>query len=178
MQSAVWEALKFSTGVAVVFLPLGVLASWVVELTVGNMRAWSYLLAGFISVFVGLLALRVIKIAYGKICRIFNLRLLGSGVFAYGISYGLATVGRGAPLLFSILSIVAVYGNVFLGAIALTVYAFCMGMPLIILAATMGMAKLRGFITQHSRKLDAISGILLLFVGSYYLWMFRSLILR
>lgn len=178
MQSAVLEALKFSTGVAIVFVPLGVLVSWAVELTVGDKGALAYLVAGMISMFVGLLALRIIKISYGKICKTVNLRLLGSSIFAYGLSYGLATLGRGAPLLFSILSIVAVYGNVPLGAIALAIYAFCMGTPLIIFAAIMGITKLRRFITQNSRKLDAVSGILLLFIGSYYLWMFSSLIMR
>ena len=133
-------------------------------------------MAGAISIFVGLFVLRVIKISYGKIFKTVNLRLFGSGIFAYGLSYGLATLGRGAPLLFSILSIVAVYGNMSLGATELITYAFCMGAPLVMFAAIMGLTRLRSFITEHSRKLDMVSGVLLLSIGAYYLWAFSWLI--
>lgn len=43
--SAVWVALKFSVWMAVVFAPLGAIASWAVELMIGSNKAWTYLMA-------------------------------------------------------------------------------------------------------------------------------------
>lgn len=71
-----------------------------------------------------------------------------------------------------ILSIATVYCNVYLRAITLTIYAFCMGAPLVILATIVGLTKLKALVAERSRKLDAISGILLLLIGAYYLWVF------
>jgi len=174
LKSSILSSLEFSSAIALVFTPLGALAPYAMNFLTGRERGWAYLGAGLVSMFVGLWALRILKVPYRSVCKKFNLKLLGSSTFAYGFSYGLATVGRGAPLLISMLSIVAASGNAIVGAAALCIYAFCNGLPLVMLATIAGLSKTQEFIFKHSRKLDAVSGMLLCAIGAYYLWLFIS----
>jgi len=174
LSGSIKAAVEFSIGVAIVFSPLGAVAPWAIGVLTWGNRAWAYFIAGLISILIGLWVFRLFKFPYRNICGRINVRSYGSNFFAYGLSYGLATFARGAPLLISTLTIVSAVGDAILGALALTVYAFCMGAPPLILISMVGLPRFQGFIAKFSRKLDNVSGTILVLIGLYYMWMWGS----
>lgn len=169
VKGALRTTVSFALGLAVVFVPLGGFASFAVNLLTVGVKGWVYMVAAALSIFVGLWALRVVRLPYRQICKNVKPPLLGAGVFAYGISYGATTFARGAPLLLSIISISAVNGDFVLGSLSLFIYALMMGAPLVLLSILFGSMRVRDLIARNSRRLDTASGFLLVGIGIYYL---------
>ena len=169
--TAIRVSLLFSAGIAVVFAPLGYIAAYIVGGITGGSSVWVFLIVALIAIFMGLLALRLIKVSYSKFCKQYGINTFGLGSFGYGLWFGFITVARAAPLLISMLSIAAVNEPV-VGAVALSIYGLLMGMPIVALTAIIGLARVKDMISKHSRKLDNVSGIFLLGIGAYYLLQF------
>lgn len=88
----------------------------------------------------------------------------------FGVAYALVTLGRGAPMLLSTLSLISLEGGALIGGFALIVYSFCLGMPLIIFAAIMEKLKIENkeVILRRSVMLERATGVLLMIIGAYY----------
>jgi len=167
-ESRILSSMLFSAGISSVFVPLGIGASVAGEAVLAADRSVMYLVAGFLMIVIGLWALRVIKL---PVIRTGTFRWTKGGPYLFGLAYAIATLGRGAPLLLSALSITAVEGSPLMGGASLLIYSFGMGIPMILLAAliTLGAPERMEIVKRYSRKLDALTGVILLAIGSYYL---------
>jgi cytochrome c biogenesis protein CcdA len=99
-------------------------------------------------------------------------KFYGSTPYTYGISYGLITIARAAPLLLSLVSIVSLEKNILIVLASLLIYSFLVGAPLIIISSVFGLKKVEDFVKKYSKTLDRISGILLILIGAYYIFLF------
>jgi len=165
------NAILFSLGVSTVFIPLGLLGNYGVSSIFNSDNRLGFLLGAVISIAIGLVLLRIIKISY--ILSVKKERnFYGSTPYTYGISYGLITIARAAPLLISLISIVSLEKNIFIVLISLLIYSFLVGAPLIIISSFFGLKKVEDFVKKYSKSLDRISGIMLILIGIYYLYLF------
>lgn len=165
------NAIFFSLGISTIFVPLGLLANLGTSFIVSPDNKFGFLFGGILSIVIGLILLRLIKISYMLSVKK-EKKFYGSTPYTYGISFGLITIARAAPLLISLLSIVALEKNIVIGVISLLIYSFMIGAPLIIIASIFGLTKVEEFIKKYSKLLDKISGVLLIGIGLYYLYLF------
>jgi len=170
-------AILFSTGLAIVFVPLGAAASLAGALLQPQaMRAVSFV-AGALMVVIGLWALRAIRLPMPR-ASLGASSVSGPGAgsnaggsLAFGIAYALATAGRGAPLLLSTLSLLAANGEPLTGGVAMLTYAAGMGVPMWVVAAVLaaGGTEKEAQVIRLSKALDRVTGVMLLVLGAYYI---------
>lgn len=165
------NAIYFSIGISTIFVPLGLLANLGISFILSSDTKLGFLFGGALSIVIGLILLRLIKISYILSVKK-DKKFYGSTPYTYGISFGLITIARAAPLLISLLSIVALEKNIVIGVISLLIYSFMVGAPLIIIASIFGLNKVEEFIKKYSKLLDKISGVLLILIGVYYIYLF------
>ncbi|KYC54412.1 MAG: Cytochrome C biogenesis protein transmembrane region [Candidatus Methanofastidiosum methylothiophilum] len=165
------NAIYFSIGISTIFVPLGLLANLGISFILSSDTKLGFLFGGVLSIVIGLILLRLIKISYILSVKK-DKKFYGSTPYTYGISFGLITIARAAPLLISLLSIVALEKNIVIGVISLLIYSFMVGAPLIIIASIFGLNKVEEFIKKYSKLLDKISGVLLILIGVYYIYLF------
>ena len=170
-EKAFFNALLFSLGVSTVFVPIGLLANFGFSSIFSADNKFGFLIGGMLSLIIGLILLRVIKISY-LISIKKEKKFYGSTPYTYGISFGLITVARAAPLLISLVSIVALEKNIIFALISLFIYSFLVGMPLIVVSSIFGLKKVEQFVKKYSKTLDRISGLLLIGIGIYYLYLY------
>lgn len=168
---ALLNAMLFSLGVSTVFVPLGLLGNFGFSLIFSEGSRIGFLIGALISISIGLILLRVIKVSYIVSVKK-DKSFRGSTSYTYGISYGLITIARAAPLLISLLSIVSLERNIIIVISSLFIYSFLVGAPLIAISSFFGINRVEAFIKKYSKSLDKISGIMLLLIGSYYLYLF------
>jgi len=174
VRDAVELCLKFSSGVVIVFTPLGFFGSKIVEaMRIG--RGWLYLAVAVVTFTAGFVVLSPFRIRYGRmVYKMFGPKRFTSGAFLYGVWFGLITLARAAPLLMSTLMLASLVPGV-IGAMVLCLYALCMSLPTTFLIAYSGTKKARNFVDKFSRKLEVLSGGLLLLIGSYYFYLWLPL---
>ncbi len=165
------NAILFSLGVSAVFVPLGLLGNFGFSTIFSSDNKLGFLLGAVISIAIGLILLRIIKISY--ILSVKKERsFYGSTPFTYGISYGIITIARAAPLLISLISIVSLEKNILIVILSLLLYSFLVGAPLIVISSVFGLKRVEEFVKRYSKSLDRISGIMLVIIGLYYLYLF------
>ena len=95
-----------------------------------------------------------------------------SGIFLYGVAYGLATLACSAPIFFSMLFYALASGGPLYGLTTFIVYAIGMGIPLLI--TTILVAKVKKIVLEKIVRLtplfQEISGIILILIGTYILY--------
>ncbi len=165
------NAVMFSLGVSAVFIPLGLLGNLGFSSVFSSGNKFGFLLGAVISIVIGLILLRIIKISYIMSVKK-ERKFYGSTPFTYGISYGIITIARAAPLLISLISIVSLEKNILIVIISLLVYSFLVGAPLIVISSLFGLKRVESFVKKYTKTLDRISGILLILIGAYYLYLF------
>ncbi|MEM3366013.1 MAG: cytochrome c biogenesis protein CcdA [Candidatus Methanomethyliaceae archaeon] len=160
------SAFLFSLGISIVFVPLGVLTGSLGSFVLNGQEFWLNLIGGAVILFVGLWTFRVIRLPLRSV----KIRKISGGIFMFGVAYALVTLGRGAPMLLSTLSLISLEGDALIGGFALIVYSFCLGMPLIIFAAIMEKLKIENkeVILRRSVMLERATGVLLMIIGAYY----------
>lgn len=160
------SAFLFSFGISIVFVPIGVLTGFLGSFVLNGQEFWLNLIGGAVIFFVGLWTLRVIRLPLRSV----KIRKISGGIFMFGVAYALVTLGRGAPMLLSTLSLISLEGGALIGGFALIVYSFCLGMPLIIFAAIMEKLKIENkeVILRRSVMLERATGVLLMIIGAYY----------
>jgi cytochrome c-type biogenesis protein len=165
------NAILFSLGVSTVFIPLGLLGNFGFSSIFNSDNRLGFLLGAIISIVIGLILLRVIKISYILSVKK-ERKFYGSTPYTYGISYGLITIARAAPLLISLISIVSLEKNILIAVASLLIYSFLVGMPLIVISSVFGLKRVEDFVKKYSKSLDRISGVMLILIGLYYLYLF------
>lgn len=161
------SAVFFSAGVSVVFVPLGVLASSFGAIITRGLEFWLNLAGGIIILFMGLWTLRLFRLPL----RVTKINKIQGGIFVFGLAYAMATVGRGAPMLISTLTLAALEGDPLLGGVAMIIYSFCLGLPLILFAILVETLKTekKEAVQKWYVMLERATGVLLLSIGAYYL---------
>jgi len=165
-------SLAFAVGLAITFMLLGVAAALIGGLIGGMTRWWYYLVAGICFV-IGLKMLGVFSLHlpmwFGSLRERVALRGV-PGALALGLVSGLVASQCATPVLAAILTYVMAEGAVFYGATLLFVYALGRGVP-VVLAGTFTGA-LKGFqaLGRWSEIIEKASGVIIIVVGFYFLW--------
>ncbi len=165
-------SLAFALGLAITFMLLGVTAALIGGLIGTSTRWWYYLVAG-ICFFIGLNMLGVLP---------FNLPLWFGGLrekigwkgipgaLALGLVSGLVASQCATPALAAILTYVMAKGALAYGATLLFVYALGRGVPVVLAGTFAGALKGLQNIGRWSELIEKASGLIIIAVGLYFLW--------
>lgn len=165
-------SLAFALGLAITFMLLGIIASLVGGLIGGSTRLWYYLVAG-ICFLIGLQMLGVISIPVplwlGGLREKVGLKGV-PGALALGLVSGLVASQCATPVMAAILTYVMAKGALIYGAVLLFVYALGRGVPVVLAGTFTGLLKQMQGLGRWSRSLELTSGLIVMAVGFYFLW--------
>lgn len=166
-------SLTFATGLALTFTALGVIASLVGGLIGGTSRVWYYVVAA-VCLVIGLQMLGAIHLpgAEGLARLRERVRLRGvPGALALGLVSGLVASQCATPVLAAILTyVMAQQGGLAYGAALLFVYALGRGVPVVLAGTFAGVIKGLRALGKWAATLEKASGVVVLGVGLYFLW--------
>jgi cytochrome c-type biogenesis protein len=166
-------SLTFATGLALTFVALGMIASLVGGLFGGTSRVWYYVVAA-ICLIVGLHMLGAIRLpAVEWMARLRErVRLRGvPGALTLGLVSGLVASQCATPVLAAILTyVMARQGGLAYGAALLFVYALGRGVPVVLAGTFAGVVKQLRALGKWAATVEKASGIIVLGVGLYFLW--------
>lgn len=91
--------------------------------------------------------------------------------FSAGIIFSLAIAPCATPILLGILTLVAMQGDLFYGGVLMFIYGFGTGLPLLLIGHSFSKLQSKLSLSLYSKWLQNISGILLVGVSIYILWM-------
>jgi cytochrome c-type biogenesis protein len=166
-------SLTFVTGLAITFMVLGIVASLVGGLIGGSSRLWYYLVA-FVCLLIGLQMLGALNLQlpswFGGLREKVGLKGI-PGALALGLLSGLVASQCATPVLAAILTYVIAQGGALVyGATLLFVYALGRGVPILLAGTFTGALKHMQLLGRWSDRLEKASGVILLGVGLYFLW--------
>ena len=166
-------SLMFAIGLALTFMLLGVAAALIGGL-VGASTTWWYYLVAFICFVIGLNMLDFIHIEtplwLGGLRE--KITLKGApGALALGLVSGLVASQCATPVLAAILTYVMAKGALIYGAALLFVYAIGRGVPIVLAGTFTGVLKSVQKLGQWSEIIEKASGVIVIGVGLYFLWM-------
>jgi len=127
------------------------------------------LASGFLLLLLSLVMFRILKFRWGL-----KLGSLSSRSFMLGFSYGILTIGRGAPLLLSVLIILSNLRSIPISMVAMFLYSQLMVLPILFLIFTVGW-KVKNKLEGYGRILDMGVGIMLTVLAIYYITSAMSL---
>ncbi|MBN1166833.1 MAG: cytochrome C biogenesis protein CcdA [Methanospirillaceae archaeon] len=165
--------LSFCAGTILVLLPLGFIAGYAGQylLFFNDTIAWS--LGGIVLILMGLQLLHLYKPPTRRIFRCLKAPVSYTviGTFLIGLSFGAITVGRGAPMLFIILTYIALHQTALQGFFTILIYATGLSLPLLIIASIGGVIgkKIRDYSRMSGDTFDRIIGYGIILVGLYFL---------
>lgn len=166
-------SLVFSIGLAVTFMLLGVIASLVGGLIGGSTSIWYYVVA-IVCFVIGLQMIGILKLTlpswFGGLRERIHLKGI-PGAFLLGLVSGLVASQCATPVLAAILTyVMAQKAGLLYGAILLFIYALGRGVPIVLAGSFAGV--LKGFRTlgRWSEVLEKASGVIIILVGAYFLW--------
>jgi cytochrome c-type biogenesis protein len=163
-------SLFFVLGMSITFAVLGILAVSVRNIFGALGMVW-YLVAGGISVFMGLNLLKIWRMKLPGL-KAAPPRLGGFfGAFIVGLFFGIVASPCATPVLVAILAIVASTGNVSLGGGLLFFYGLGHGMPLILAGTFTGLLKSIKTFQKYSQIVNYFSGTVLVLVGLYFIYL-------
>jgi len=165
-------SLAFAFGLAITFTLLGVVAALVGGLIGGTSRVWYYLVAA-VCFIIGLHMLGVLSFSvpmwFGGLRE--RIRLKGAlGALALGLVSGLVASQCATPVLAAILTYVMSKGALAYGAVLLFVYAMGRGVPVVLAGTFTGALKQLQGLGQWTSVIEKVSGVIVLVVGFYFLW--------
>jgi cytochrome c-type biogenesis protein len=162
----------FALGLAVTLMALGVIAALVGGMLGGNSRLWYYLVAAVCIVmglqWVGVFTLPLPDWGAGTRERIKQKGLLGA--LLLGLASGLVASGCATPALAAILTLVMSKGAIVYGASLLLVYGLGRGVPIVLFGTFAGLIKLIPRLMQWTSRLEQASGVLMIGIGLYFIW--------
>lgn len=172
---AVFGGIACTLGLLTVFFVIGVGISTLGSLTYRYIP-FIGLIAGIIVILMGITM--IIKIRFPT----FFTRLRAPkqkglvGIFFYGVVYGLANIGCSAPIFFAILFWAVVSGGLVNGVITFVIYAFGMGLPLILTTVLVAKAKelTLNKLVKMTPWIQRFSGIVLVIAGIYLLYFYYT----
>jgi cytochrome c-type biogenesis protein len=166
-------SFTFAVGLAITFMLLGVVAALVGGLIGGTSRVWYYLVAG-VCILIGLHIFGALQLpAIPGLARLREkISLKGlPGALVLGLVSGLVASQCATPVLAAVLTyVMAKQEALVYGAGLLFVYALGRGVPIVLAGTFTGMVKqLRSF-GRWSPLIEKASGVIILGVGLYFLW--------
>jgi cytochrome c-type biogenesis protein len=166
-------SLAFAVGLAITFMLLGVFAALVGGLIGVSTRWWYYIVAGICFV-IGLQMLGALHInlplVFGGLRERIGLKGI-PGAIALGLVSGLVASQCATPVLAAILTYVMTQdGNLLYGALLLFVYALGRGVPVVLAGTFTGALKSMQTVGRWSGVIEKASGVIVLAVGFYFLW--------
>ncbi|MCP8308091.1 MAG: hypothetical protein H3Z53_12130 [archaeon] len=160
----------FTLGVVAIIVPISFILSRFLNLITGG-RFLSYFATSFIAIFMGFWALRIIKIPQYRthLNRVKSFtKYKPNNSFNCGFLFGIITIARLAPLYITMLFLIST-SEAIISTVGIIIYTVLMCLPMLIVASAISIAHLNEIILRYSRLLDAITGIILIFIGIYYL---------
>ena len=165
-------SLAFTVGLALTFMLLGVAAALIGGL-IGASTTWWYYLVAFVCFVIGLNMLGLIHIEMplwlGGLREKVTLKGL-PGALALGLVSGLVASQCATPVLAAILTYVMAKGAILYGAALLFVYALGRGLPIVLAGTFTGVLKGFQSLGRWSEALEKISGVVVIAVGLYFVW--------
>jgi len=163
----------FATGLAITFMLLGVVVSFVGGL-VGAGHQWFYYIVAGICILIGLQLLGVIHLPMPDFLAEQRQQVAwrgAPGALALGLVSGLVASQCATPVLAAILTYVMAEGAVAYGALLLFVYALGRGVPIVAAGAFTG--ALKGFLAfgRWTNALEKVSGVIIIGVALYLIWL-------
>lgn len=167
-------SFAFAIGLAVTFMLLGIIASMLGGMIGGSTRVWYYVVAAVCFV-IGLQMLGVLHLdppawlsALREKVKIKNL----FGAFLLGLVSGLVASQCATPVLAAILTyVMAQKQGMVYGAVLLFIYAMGRGVPIVLAGTFTGALKGMRKIGKWSEALEKVSGVIIILVGFYFIWM-------
>jgi cytochrome c-type biogenesis protein len=172
-RKAILISLVFSTGLAVTFMVLGIIASLVGGMIGGTTRLWYYIVAA-VCIMIGLQILGVVHIPspmwLSGLREKIQMKNL-PGAFLLGLVSGLVASQCATPVLAAILTyVMAQSQSIVYGAVLLFIYALGRGVPIILAGSFTGVLKsLRSF-GKWMDNMEKASGVIIILVGLYFIW--------
>ena len=165
-------SLTFAIGLALTFMLLGVIVALIGGVIGVSMRWWYYLVAAICFLF-GLNMLGVVKLDlpmwFGGLRERIGLKGI-PGALALGLVSGLVASQCATPVLAAILTYVMAKGALVYGASLLFVYSLGRGVPVILAGTFTGALKSLQKLGSWSGVIEKASGVIVIGVGLYFLW--------
>jgi cytochrome c-type biogenesis protein len=162
----------FAVGLAITFMLLGIAAALLGAWLGSGSRWWYYLVAAVCFV-IGLNMLGVIPInlpmMFGGLRERIGLKGV-AGALALGLVSGLVASQCATPVLAAILTYVMLKGALIYGATLLFVYALGRGVPVVLAGTFTGALKGMQAMGRYSSLIEKASGVIVIVVGFYFLW--------
>jgi cytochrome c-type biogenesis protein len=92
------------------------------------------------------------------------------GAFVLGLVSGFVASGCATPALAAILTLVMSKGAVAYGASLLLVYGLGRGVPIVLLGSSTAWIKSMPQLTRWTARIEQLSGVLMILIGLYFLW--------
>jgi cytochrome c-type biogenesis protein len=165
-------SFAFALGLAITFMALGLLAA-MLGMWIGGGSRWWYYLVALICFVIGLQMLGVLNfnlpMIFGGLRERIGLKGI-PGALALGLISGLVASQCATPVLAAILTYVMAKGSLTYGATLLFVYALGRGVPVVLAGTFTGVLKEMQAIGRWSTVIERASGVIVLMVGFYFLW--------
>lgn len=163
----------FALGLALTYVILGVTAALIGGL-IGLSYTWGYYLVAAICILLGLQMLGMIHLPspgwFANLRQNISLRGI-PGALALGLVSGLVASQCATPALAAILTYVMVTDEaLFYGASLLFIYALGRGVPIVLAGTFTGALRGLRSLGKWSRAIEQISGVLMIAIGLYFLW--------
>jgi cytochrome c-type biogenesis protein len=165
-------SLAFAVGLALTFMLVGVAAS-LIGGWVGAAGAWWYYLVGVVCFIIGLNMLGVLRLQVPMWFAGWRERISLKGMpgaLLLGLVSGLVASQCATPVLAAVLIYVMAKGALAYGAALLFVYALGRGVPVVAAGTFTGALKQMQKAGRWSDVLEKASGIVILGVGLYFVW--------
>ncbi len=160
----------FALGVATATALLGLIVVLIGGFFGGLPTPVHYVLA-VIPIVMGLHLLGVFKLKLPGLANWKPVRTGAIGAFLTGLLFSLVILPCATPILASVLSLTATRGNILTGTGLLFVYGIGIGVPLIIIGTSVGLVSRFRSIEHWWPVINKISGVILILLGLYLLWL-------
>ena len=168
LSKVILSSVFFIAGFSLVFVTLGASATIAGKFLLSKLSFFSQA-AGIIIVIFGLHTMGIFKIKYLDFEKRINVRNKAYGMigsFFVGLAFAFGWTPCIGPILGAILAIASTRDSVSQGILLLSVYSLGLGIPFLITAVAMnGFLKLFKSMKNHFRKIEIISGLLLIIIG-------------
>ena len=165
-------SFTFALGLAITFMLLGVGAALIGGVIGASARWWYYLVAA-ICFLIGLQMLGALNLPmpawFGGLRERVGLKGI-PGALALGLVSGLVASQCATPVMAVILTYVMLEGAIAYGATLLFIYALGRGVPIVLAGTFTGILKQMQSFGRWSHSLEMASGLIVIGVGLYFLW--------
>lgn len=165
-------SLTFALGLAITFMLLGIAAALIGGL-VGAATTWWYYLVALVCFVIGLNMLGVLNLRLPLWLSGLRERVTlkgAPGALALGLVSGLVASQCATPVLAAILTYVMAKGALLYGAALLFAYALGRGVPVVLAGTFTGALKSFQKLGRWSEVIEKASGVIVIGVGLYFLW--------